>query len=60
MNCNPEGPGQAGEEVSCEPHEVQQGQAQGTAPGLGQTQVSIQDGDEQIEVSPAESDWGCW
>ncbi|KAK4826298.1 hypothetical protein QYF61_007145 [Mycteria americana] len=36
----------------CEPHEVQQGQVQGPAPGSGQL------GDEWIERSPAEKDLG--
>jgi len=42
----------------CEPHEVQQGQVQGSAPGLGQHPVSVQAGDEGIESSPAEKDLG--
>ena len=41
-----------------EPHEVQQGQVQGPAPGSGQPPVSVQAGDEGIESSPAEKDLG--
>ena len=37
----PEGPGQAWEVGPCEPHEVQQGQVQSPAPGLGQPLVSV-------------------
>jgi len=40
----PKGPGQAEEVGLCEPHEVQQGQVQGAAPGSGQTPLSIQAG----------------
>jgi len=35
MGCHPEGPGQAQEVGLCEPHEVQQGEVQGPALGLG-------------------------
>jgi len=49
------GPGQAQEVGPCEPHEVQQGQVQGPAPGLGQPPISIQEG---IESSPAKKDLG--
>ena len=36
-----EGSGQAGEVGPCQPHEVQQSQAQGPAPGSGQSQAQI-------------------
>ena len=56
---HPEGPGQAGEVGLCEPHEVQQGQVQGPAPGSGQSLLSVQaGGDEGIESSPAKQDLG--
>jgi len=41
---HPEGPGQAQEVGLCEPHEVQQGQVQGPAPGSGKPLVLIQAG----------------
>ena len=40
--CHLEGPGQAGDVGPCEPHEVQQDQEQGPAPGLGQAPLSVQ------------------
>jgi len=43
---------------ACELHEVQQGEVQGPAPGLGQSPVSVQAGDEGIRSSPAEKDLG--
>jgi len=42
--CRPEGPGQAGEVGLREHHGVQQGQVQGPAHGLGQSQAQIQAG----------------
>jgi len=42
--CHPEGPGQASEVGLCKPHQVQQGQVQGPAHGLGQSQAQIQAG----------------
>jgi len=42
----------------CEPHEVQQGQVQGPAPGSGQPPLSIQAGEEGMESSTAEKDLG--
>ena len=47
MGCHPKRPGQAGEVDLHEPHEVQQGQVQGPAPGLGQPSVSIQAGERR-------------
>jgi len=44
MGCHPKRPGQAGEVDLHEPHEVQQGQMQGPAPGSGQPSVLIQAG----------------
>ena len=41
---HPEGPGQAQEMGLCEPHEVQQDQMQGPAPGSGQPLLSVQAG----------------
>ncbi|PKU46707.1 hypothetical protein llap_3024 [Limosa lapponica baueri] len=59
MGYHPEGPGQARGAGPCEPHEVQQGQVQSPAPGLGQPPVG---GQPQyrlgIENSPAERDFG--
>jgi len=49
----PEGHGQAEEVGLCEPHEVQQGQVQGPASGLGQPHYQYRLGDEGIESSPA-------
>jgi len=44
MGCHPEGPGQGQEVGLSEPHEVQQGQVQGPARGLGQSQAQAQAG----------------
>ena len=41
-----------------EPHEVQQGQVQGPAPGSGQPPYQYRLGDQGIESSPAEKDLG--
>jgi len=58
MGCYSEGPGQAGEVGLREPHEIQQGQAQGPASGLGQPLLSIQAGDEGRESNPVKKDLG--
>jgi len=42
--CHPERSGQAREMGLCEPHEVQQGQGQGPAHGLGQPPILVQAG----------------
>lgn len=64
QGCHPEGPGQAWELGLCKPHDVQQGEAQGSTPGSWQSQTHLQVGRgsdwEQllIESSPVEKDLG--
>ena len=53
-------PAQAGELGEKEPHEVQQGQVQGPAPGEEQPQAPVQAGAELLETSSVERDWECW
>jgi len=40
------------ERWACEPHEVQQGQVQGRAPGLGQSQAQIEAGRRMAREQP--------
>lgn len=49
---------QAGEVGLCEPCEVQQGQVQGSAPGLGPSLVQHRLGGEQIKHNPGGRAWG--
>jgi len=53
-------PGQAGELVSEEADEVQQGQVQGPAPGEEQPHAPVQAGTDLLESSSVERDWECW
>lgn len=53
--CHPKGSGQAYEMDPCQPHAVQQGQAQGPAPGLQQpSEHRHKLGGEQLESSSEE------
>jgi len=56
--CHSARPGQAGELGREEPHEVQQGQLQGPAPGEEQPQAPVQAGADLLESSSAERDLG--
>jgi len=58
MGCHPKRPGQAAEVGLCEPHEVQQGEVQSPASGLGHLHYQYRLGDEGIESSPAKKDLG--
>jgi len=59
MGCHPEGPGQAREVGTFEPHEVQQGQVQGPALELGPS-ISTGWGMEGLRAALPRMTWGCW
>ena len=57
--CHPEGPWQAWDVGPCKPHQVQQGQVQGPAHGLGKSQAKMQAGQRMDWEQPwGEGLWG--